>query len=107
MPKYPFFISALHEEGQREQCDLEVFGASPDDAVERALQQYLPRFGGLRRSLTNRDRPSRMTKPLIKYEFAAVSVAVTAQDFIKVLSFIRYFCRSLGGKLPQTFIKHL
>lgn len=44
--EYPVFISAQHEDGRREQSNLKVVAESPDDAVEAALQQYLPRFGG-------------------------------------------------------------
>lgn len=46
MLRYPVFISAQHEDGRHEQSNLKVVAASPDDAVELALQQYLPRFGG-------------------------------------------------------------
>ena len=46
MRKYPVFISAQHEDGRREQSNLKVVAASSDDAVEQALKQYLPRFGG-------------------------------------------------------------
>jgi len=47
MLSYPVFISAQHEDGRREQSNLKVVAANPDDAVEQALQQqYLPCFGG-------------------------------------------------------------
>ena len=46
MLQYPVFISAQHEDGRREQSNLKIVAASPNDAIELALQQYLPRFGG-------------------------------------------------------------
>jgi len=44
--KYPVFISAQHEDGRHEQSNLKVVAESPNDAIEFALQYYLPRFGG-------------------------------------------------------------
>jgi hypothetical protein len=46
MLSYPVYISAQHEDGRRELSDVWVTAASPDDAIEKALQQFLPRFGG-------------------------------------------------------------
>ena len=46
MLKYTVFISAQHEDGRSEQCDLKITAANAEEAIEQALQQYLPRFGG-------------------------------------------------------------
>ncbi len=46
MLKYPVFISAQHEDGRRDQSDVWITAASPDEAIDQALKQYLPRFGG-------------------------------------------------------------
>lgn len=46
MLKYPVYISAQHEDGRRDQSDVWIKAASPDEAIELALKQYLPRFGG-------------------------------------------------------------
>ena len=46
MLRYPVFISAQHEDGRREQSNLKVIAASPDEALNQAIAQFLPRFGG-------------------------------------------------------------
>ena len=46
MLRYPVFISAQHEDGRREQSNLKVVAASPDDAVEQAFLQCQPRYAG-------------------------------------------------------------
>lgn len=46
MLKYPVIISAQHEDGRQEQSNLKVTAANPDEAIEQALKEYLPRFGG-------------------------------------------------------------
>lgn len=46
MLKYPVFMSALHEDGRRDQAELKVVAESVRDAHEQAYKYYLPRFGG-------------------------------------------------------------
>lgn len=46
MLEYPVFMSALHEDGRREQSNLKVVAENSKDAHELAYQYYLPRFGG-------------------------------------------------------------
>ena len=43
---YPVFIAAQHEDGRLEQFSLTVEATSPDDAMNRALLQYQPRYAG-------------------------------------------------------------
>jgi len=44
MFKYPVFVIAQNEDGSRESFHLTVISATPEDALEQAIQQYLPRY---------------------------------------------------------------
>lgn len=46
MLKYPVFINAQHEDGRREQSNLMVIAPNPDEALNQAIAQFLPCFGG-------------------------------------------------------------